>query len=162
MKKSLLKFIFLVVTFTLFISCSHSSSDEEIINPTPTPTANFINYSYLGVAYSNVPDVFDGTKKEVRGSQGINLQYKKLSLWMPLNPTVGTHPIVYDPTNTNSYELHFVSQSEGLYLDVTSGTITITSVTTTTIEGTFNCTGLDGSSNSVAISNGSFKCKRSE
>lgn len=104
-----------------------------------------------------MPDVFDGTKKELRGIQGINLQYKKLSLWIPLNPTVGTHFIVYDPTNTNSYELHFVSQAEGLYLDGTSGAITITS---NSIEGTFSCSGHEGHGNTVNISNGSFKCKR--
>jgi hypothetical protein len=160
MKKNFLKLTVIIISVIITTSCSHSSSDDSAV--TPTPTSNFLNYTYLGTNYSNIPSVIDGTKKEVRGSQGINLQYKKLSLWMPLNPTVGTHSLVLDPTNTNSYELHFVSQSEGLYLDVTSGSITITSVTATSIEGTFSGTGLDGNNNSIAITNGSFKCNRSE
>lgn len=161
MKKLFLK-LTLLATVIILTSCSHSSSDEIVATPTPTPITNFINYSYAGATYSNVPEVYDGTKKEVRGSQGTNAQYKKISLWMPLNPTVGSHNVTIDPTNPNAYELHFVSQATGLYLDCSSGAIIITSVTTTSIEGTFSCSGLDSSGATFAISSGSFKCNRNE
>lgn len=162
MKKSFIKFTLILLTINLTLSCSSgSSSDDNNINP--TPTANFIKFTYNSVNYSlGIPETYDGDKKEIRGGQGINQEYKKISLWMPLNVSTGVHNVTIDPTNPNSYEIHFVSQAEALYLDGVSGTINITSITDTTIKGTFQCTGLNESDETIVISNGTFQADRNQ
>jgi hypothetical protein len=161
MKKYFLKFSVIVLAINLTLSCSSSSSSDG--NNTPPVTENFIKFTYNSVNYSlGIPETYNGDKKEIRGGQGINQAYKKISLWMPLNSTTGAHAVTQDPLNANSYEIHFVSQAEGLYLDGISGTINITSITDTVIKGTFECTGLNASDETIAITNGTFQADRNQ
>lgn len=160
MKKSFLRIFIFFIAIQSGVSCSSSSDDSSSNN---NPTANFIKFRYNNTDYNfPTPDTFDDTKKEVRGDQGINLQYKKISLWLPTDVTTGVHNVTVDPLNDNSYEIHFVSQSEGLYLDGSTGTINITSITSTLITGTFECTGTDANDDPITISSGSFQANRYE
>jgi hypothetical protein len=131
------------------------------ISFTTLDVATFLKFKYKNIQYSFSAETYDNQKKEIRGYQGINAQYKKMGIWMPLSPTVGIHNVTYDNSNPSSYEGHFVSQAEGLYLDGTTGTINITSVTSTKIEGTFQFSGIDSNGVAVTITEGTFKANRS-
>lgn len=122
-----------------------------------------ISYKYNNVAYNYAAGTYDSTKKEIKGEGGTTTQLKKISLFMPLSPTVGTHNITFSTTpNPNSYEGHFESQAEGLILNGTTGTINITSITNTRIIGTFSFTGLDSTGATVSITDGVFSAKRNQ
>ncbi len=165
MKKQIFKLAFLLFAMVTLNACSSDGSgSDDNTDPDPDPTAEkFITFKYNNTVYTlDNPSTFIDTKREVRGNQGINAQYKKLSLWMPTNVTLGAHPVTYDPTNDNSYEIHFVSQAEGLYFDANSGTINITVITDTTIEGTFQGTETDEEGNTITISEGSFRAYRND
>lgn len=164
MKKQILKLTFILFTAILISSCSSDSSSDDNTNPDPNPeVANFIKFKYNNVVYTiPTPDTFTDTKREIRGSQGINAEYKKISLFIPNNVTLGAHTVTYDPLNPVSYEIHFVSQAEGLYFDATVGGINITSITDTTIEGVFQGTQTDTDGNTITITEGSFKANRYE
>lgn len=133
---------------------------NQISFTTTQAVTNFIKFKYNNVQYSYNPETYDDIKKEIRGAGGINAQYKKMGLWMPLVPTLGVHNVTFDNTNPNSYEGHFVSQAEALYLDGISGTINITVLTATKIEGTFQFSGLNAIDETVNITEGSFTANR--
>ena len=135
---------------------------NQISFTTTQAVTNFIKFKYNNVQYSYNPETYDDIKQEIRGGGGINAQYKKIGIWMPLVPTLGVHDVTFDNANPNSYEGHFVSQAEALYLDGTSGTINITSLTATKIEGTFQFSGLNAADETVNITEGLFVANRNQ
>lgn len=173
-----MKTVKIILTAVFFLSlaltsCSKSDSKEttnqtittptETVNPPettpPAPDTYFIKFKYNNVQYSFIPSPYTFSKKEIKGSDGINLQYKGITLSMPLSPAVGNHNVTYDDSNPDSYGGGFVSQAEALYLDGTSGTINITAITSTTIEGTFQFSGKDAAGTTITITDGSFKSR---
>ncbi len=143
-----------------YVTNSVGTSYGNQISFTTLDVATFIKFKYKNVQYSFSAETYDNQKKEIRGYQGSNAQYKKMGIWMPISPTLGVHKVTYDNSNPNSYEGHFVSQAEGLYLDGTSGTINITAITSTKIEGTFQFSGNDPNGVAVTITEGYFKANR--
>ncbi len=150
MKKVILLAI-LFVTAVSFTSCSKSSSAEDT---TPT-TDNFIKFKFKNVQYVYEPETVTSLSKLI---QGFDLS-RRITIWLPLNYTVGTHQIVYAPSNLTTYEAKYSENSPALDFDGTSGTITITAVTSTTIEGTFSFSGTQGGVN-YQITEGSFKAPK--
>jgi len=127
------------------------------------PTTN-ISFKYNNVQYSFIAETWDNDKKDIHGWDGINMDYKVIDLYMPLNPTLGAHPITHfgttpDPT---TYEGHFHFTADFLSFDGDSGTITITTLNSTTIAGTFEFFGVDADGNPVAVTNGTFTSTRNQ
>lgn len=96
------------------------------------------------------------------GQQDINNVTTRLSLWMPVTPTVGSHAITDDtPTDTNLGTLHNASFYVGddTY-DGVSGTLVITELTSDIVKGTFSFVAEDFNGATVTASNGSFRANR--
>lgn len=152
--KILKKVIFLAVAvFALALSSSCSSNDSDE-NQTET---DYIKFKYKGTAYT-----FDsgyqssGGSIQVVGMEGLDNTYKQIVLWLPSNPTVGSHTVVNDiSTIGETYQATFAFQGVSNSFNATSGTIKITANNSERIEGTFSFSGtLDGQT--VEVTDGKF------
>ncbi|WP_317245662.1 DUF6252 family protein [Flavobacterium amniphilum] len=122
-------------------------------------------YSYLkfkvgGQSYNYEPQTLTSSKTLVDGYTGNGNTLKRISLWMPNEVTTGTYSITDTPSNLDTYNASYSSEGESIYIDGTSGTITITSVTEDYVKGTFSFSG-DNGGTTVNITNGEFKADRS-
>ncbi|WP_125718246.1 DUF6252 family protein [Flavobacterium ustbae] len=131
--KKILFFAIAVFALVLSSSCSSNDSEESL------PQNDFVKFKYEGKNYSFEPAILISNSMNIMVSEGIDDTYKKLSLWLPLNAEVGSHPVVYDLSNlTTTYRITFSFMPEFNNVDVKSGTINITVNNDKKIEGTFN------------------------
>ncbi|WP_300567919.1 hypothetical protein [Flavobacterium sp.] len=146
MKKLLLLSVsILMVTLT---ACSGSDSNDD------TPTT-FIKFKVDGVAYNYEVETLTSLKKLITGRVGEGASYREVSLWMPVEPTVGAHTIVDDPSSADdTYTAIYAPNFDNRY-DATSGTVTITSIDDNYIKGTFSYT-VDTGGTPIVISEGEF------
>ncbi|MCC9072549.1 hypothetical protein LNQ49_13265 [Flavobacterium sp. F-65] len=150
-------FAFAIFALATFSSCSNndSSSEDEI-----EVEENFIKFKYKGNSYSFNPELSTSDAMNLMGYQGIDDTYKSVSLWMPLNASAGSHPIVYDLKKLNTtYQVEFKLLPEIGIAKVTSGTITITVIDSKKIQGTFNFSGTNGET-AFTVTDGSFSFYR--
>ncbi|MCV9931928.1 hypothetical protein OIU80_06505 [Flavobacterium sp. LS1R47] len=155
--KKITFFAFAIFALTMSFSCSNNdSSDEDEIET----TENFIKFKYKGASYSFDPGLVTSDAMNLMGFQGIDDTYKSVSLWMPLNATAGSHPIVYDLQSLNTtYQVEFKFLPEIGNAKVTSGTITITAIDSKKIQGTFNFSGTNEGT-AFTVTDGSFNFYR--
>lgn len=151
--KILKKVMFLalaVFALALSSSCSSNDSDE---NQTET---DYIKFKYKGTAYTFDSGYQSSLTLDVIGSEGIDNTYKQIALTMPLDASVGSHPVVFDLSNmTTTYQASFTFMGTGNTFNATSGTIKITANNSKRIEGTFSFSGtLDGQT--VEVTDGKF------
>lgn len=151
--KNLKKVMFLVVAIFALALSSCSSDDSSDENQTET---DYIKFKYKGTAYAFDSGYQSSMTLDVIGSEGIDDSYKQIALHMPLDPSVGSHTVVYDLSNlTTTYQASFTFMGIDNTFNATSGTIKITTNNSERIEGTFNFSGtLDGQK--VEITDGSF------
>lgn len=96
------------------------------------------------------------------GYKETNAITTRLSLWMPVTPTVGSHTITDDtPTDANIATLHNAAFYVGddTY-EAISGTLVVTELTTDIVKGTFSFVAEDINGVTVTVSNGSFRANR--
>lgn len=156
MKK--LSYLFLVLFSLSFIACSsddNSSGDggEDSL---------YIKYTVNGVNYDFEPATITSLQKLIMGEQEINSVYNRISLWMPVTPTVGSHSITDEtPNDTNLETLHNAELWVGdATYTATSGTLVITELNDDYVKGTFTFTGEDENGATVSVTNGSFRAYR--
>ncbi len=155
--KKITFFAFTILALTMSFSCSNndSSDEDEIVT-----TENFIKFKYKGATYSFDLGLGTSDAMNLMGSQGIDDTYKSVSLWMPLNATKGSHPIVRDLQNLNTtYQASFYFMPEIVNADATSGTLTITAIDSEKIQGTFSFSGTNKGTE-FAVTEGSFSFYR--
>lgn len=124
-----------------------------------TPNEDFyINFTVADEDFSFEAYTIDSLKRLISGDNENPSDFKGISLWMPLDVVEGTYDIV-DATGSDveAYTAEYDSASGNLYLDATAGSITITTITSNYIEGTFNFSGEDESGNEIVITGGEFK-----
>lgn len=156
MKKAGPLFCFLAFCFLLFNSCEKTPG-HLTVDPVPTPSSDYyITLKVAGVSKSSnlsVATVYAGTNTlqiigQLAGPEGINLMVDSVK--------VGTFDVVI-----NNAILSY--NTTAAYADTflgTSGTITITALTSDTITGTFQFTGTNFTTNATkSISNGAFNLK---
>ncbi|MDP5198253.1 DUF6252 family protein [Flavobacterium sp. DG2-3] len=147
---------FAIAIFALALSSSCSSNDSE----ENTPQSDFVKFKYEGKNYSFEPDILISSSMNIMVSEGIDDNYKKLSLWLPLNAEVGSHPVVYDLSNlTTTYRINFSFMPELNNVDIKSGTINITVNNDKKIEGTFNFSHTKNEKN-YEVTDGSFSISK--
>lgn len=156
--KILKKVMFLAIAvFALALSSSCSSNDSSDESQTET---DFIKFKYKGTSYTFDSGYQTSETLDISGSEGIDNTYKKISLWMPLDATVGSHPVVYDLSNLETtYQANFTFMPSINNFNATAGTIKITVNDSKKIEGTFNFSGTkDGQT--IEITEGSFSISK--
>jgi len=79
---------------------------------------------------------------------------------MPLKPTLGSHPIVFDLSHLETtYQARFTFMPDFNNTDGTTGTLNITVLTDKKIEGTFNFSGTKNNA-TFEVTEGSFSVER--
>lgn len=156
MKKLL--YVFAIISFASFTSCSNNSDDDPIngfyfrytINQVPTEFSESEITVEPGVL--NRTEI-DATKREV----GTGNIIERLTISVPQNYAVGTYPIS-GAGSSDSFAIWYASEITTGANNSTStgGTVVITSVDNGFIEGTFSTEGGHGMTN-VILTNGSFR-----
>lgn len=153
MKK--LSYLFLVLFSLSFIACS---SDDDSSGDGGEDSL-YIKYTVNGVNYDFEPATITSLQKLIMGEQEINSVYNRISLWMPVTPTVGSHAITDEtPNDTNLETLHNAELWVGdATYTATSGTLVVTEMDNEYLKGTFTFTGEDENGATVSVTNGSFR-----
>lgn len=148
---------FAIVVFTLTFSSSCSNNDSSDDNQT---TGEYIKFKYNGTFYTFDPSILSSENINIMGDEGINDTYKKISLWIPLNVTTGSHPIVFDLSHLETtYQVSFGFMPAFSNADASSGTMNVTAVNNEKIEGTFNFSGtVNGQA--FTVTEGTFRVLR--
>jgi len=147
-----LRFLLLIAFVFTTVSCSDSES------PTldGVPSGLFIKFRSGGTDYLiQNPTTFDLSNKKIDGLQGSGSDLVSITLYMPLDPTLGTHFMTDSPSDDDSYGAYFTLGNGTVDILSNAGIITITSITADQISGTFSFSGLNGSA-VVEVTNGSF------
>lgn len=148
----------LFVLFSLsFVACSSDdAASPDINNPDETL---FIKYTLNGQQYDFEPETLTSLQILVRGDGQVNGVYNSISLWMPTEPSVGSHPITDEfPTDSNIATLHNANVWVGdEIVDASSGTMVITEVGDEYVEGTFSFSGTNDNGTTANVTNGSFR-----
>lgn len=157
MKK--LSYLFLVLFSLSFIACS---SDDNSSGDGGGDNSLYIKYTVNGVNYEFEPATITSLQKLIMGEQEINSVYNRISLWMPVTPTVGSHAITDEtPNDTNLETLHNAELWVGdATYTATSGTLVVTEMDNEYLKGTFTFTGEDENGATVSVTNGSFRAYR--
>jgi hypothetical protein len=158
--KDLKKIMFFAITiFTLAMSTSCSSDDSKEDEKENAET-DFIKFKYKDKEYKYEASFSSSEAINISGFEGIDNTYKNITLWLPLNATVGTHNVVYDLSDlTTTYQANFTFMPAISNGSATSGTIKITKFDAEGIEGTFNFSGTKGDE-TFTITEGSFSIDR--
>ncbi len=151
MKKNVLFAFFKIAFLFLLVSCS--KSDDSNSNQPPVSTTEFIKLKCKGVGYNFTnPEILNSLTKSL---VAFTPNEKRISIFVPLNVAVGTYSITDTPSNVNSYGISLAINAINLDSSATSGTITINSVTSNNVKGTFSCT-IPGTPDAFVVTEGSF------
>ena len=145
---------FLLITAFVFTTVSCSNSESPSLDG-GVPQGLYIQFKSNGTQYTiSDPITLDISNKKIDGLQGSGSDLVSITLYMPLDPTIGTHFMTDSPSDDQTYGAYFV---KGNSVDIlaNAGIITITSITADYISGTFSFSGLNGSA-VVEVTNGSF------
>lgn len=149
------KIIGLLTVLTLILVGCSSDSEGSSNNNYET----YIKFKINGQSYNYEPETIVSLKTLVHGYTGNDNTLKRISLWMPNEIKKGTFTITDTPSDEDTYNASYTSEDESIYIDGTSGTITITSVSDDYIKGTFSFNG-SNEGTTVNITNGEFKADR--
>ncbi|WP_291119103.1 DUF6252 family protein [Flavobacterium sp. UBA6135] len=149
--KTKIKFFALPFLALLVLFAGCSSDDSKSADNL------FIKFTHNGVQYNFIdPYTSTSLSKNIRYFEGSDDSFVDISLWMPLVSQVGTFVVTDTPSDVESYNASF-SLGQDLNLDATSGSITITSVSSEYIQGTFTFSGTSFEGEEVVVTNGSFR-----
>ena len=152
--KKITAILIMLFVFTL----SSCSSDDPA--PSNQDTELYIRFSANGQQYSFEPETITSLQKVVAGYKFENNFLTRISLTMPVVPTVGVHETIVmdgsEPVGDVDTEYSaFFWIGDDIY-ESTSSTITITAIDSDYIKGTFSFTGVTSSGAIMMISNGTF------
>ena len=155
-KTYFMKKITAILLTLCFFTLSSCSSDD------PAPANNeaelYIRFAANGQQFSFEPETIGSIKKLIMGNKFENNVVSRISLWMPTNPTIGTHAFVDDTSDDISNIAYTADFWQGMDVyDATAGSITITSIDGEYIKGTFNFTGTNSNGATTTVSNGTFR-----
>ncbi|RYG10931.1 MAG: hypothetical protein EOO07_21385 [Chitinophagaceae bacterium] len=154
--KKLSSLLLLFLSLSL-VSCS--SDDSGGSNGGDQVGSLYIKFNLNGQDYSFEPETMTTLQMLVRGDKETNGVFTSISLWMPVEPTVGSHPITDAfPTDANINTLHNANVWVGEEIvDATTGTMVITEVTEHHVKGTFSFSGTNDNGTAATVTNGSFR-----
>lgn len=144
----------LLMAVFVFITVSCSETDSPTLDG--VPQGLYIQFKSNGTQYTiSDPITIELSNKKIDGLQGADASLVSITLYMPLNPTVGTHFMTDTPSDDDSYGGYFTLGNNSVDIISNAGILTITSITDDFITGTFSFSGMNGSA-VVEVTNGSF------
>jgi len=147
-----LRFLLMVAFVFTTLSCSETDSPSLDV----VPSGLYIKFKSNTIQYLiQNPITLDLSNKKIDGLQGAAASLVSITLYMPLNPTIGSHFMIDSPSDDSTYGAYFVL-GNSVNVIANAGIITITSITADYISGTFSFSGLNGTSAVVEVTNGSF------
>ena len=163
---SLLRFSLVVstVVFTLLAGCSKDSNNDGGTNPTPT-TSYFMKATADGSAFTASEATCIAVRNmglvAVSGSQVLG-STRQISITL-FSPEAGATYDLGSLGSFNTATLVLGTTANDVYsvtpLSGSSGTVTVTKLDATAIEGTFSFTAANPEGASKQVTNGSFRCK---
>ena len=148
-------FLGLFLLVVTAISCTKTTSVDD----SGQTGGTFIKFKQNNISYNlSNPIITELTNTKIDAFQGADANLVGITLYMPLDASVGTHFMTDSPSDDETYGAYYV-QGNSIDMLANAGIITITSITETTIAGTFSFSGLNGSA-TVEITNGSFIADR--
>ena len=154
MKKHFIKFTLLLLSI-ICISCS--KNDDTKVTPVTDP-ANIVAGEFINLKCNNVQYNFINPEILNSGAKTLNAfttNEKRISIFLPLTVTAGTYSIT-DSSNPNAYALSLAINLINLDAYATAGSITVTSVTSNNVKGTFNCSFPSSGGQNFIVTEGSF------
>jgi len=155
MNKSISFFVsrFMLMMVFVFTTLSCSNSESGFVDT--TPTGLYVQFRSGGSQYLiQNPTTLNLSNKKIDGLQGSGSDLVGITLYMPLDPTVGTHFMTDSPSDDSTYGAYFIL-GNSVDMIANAGILTITSITDQYITGTFSFSGLNGAG-VVEVTNGSF------
>lgn len=142
--------LFLIISLP-FYACN--SDDDSGVN---TEEVNYsMSFKVDAITYDDIlPETTVNTKTEIYGYQGMMDSFTSVTVYLPLNATEGTHPITSENT-AESYNANYTFAGGGINADATTGTITVTHITDTYLEGTFSFS-VQGTGGVIEVKDGYF------
>ncbi len=154
MKK--LSYLLLVLFSLSFVACS--SDDNSSGNGGNQDDELYIRFTVNGQTYDFEPSTLTSLSKHIMGVDDFNDVNTRISLWMPLNPTLGSHAITDDFPSEDNPDVYNAEVWLGDdIIEGTSGTLIITEIDEEYIKGTFNFSGTNEDGQTVTVTNGSFR-----
>lgn len=156
MKK--LSYLFLVLFSISFLGCS-SDDDSSGGND---DNSLYIRFTLNGEDYDFEPETLTSLRTLILGDEDVNNVYTRISLWMPAEPSTGTHTISDDfPSDANLSTLYSANVWIGEeVIDASSGILVITELGDEYVKGTFSFTGTNDEGTTATVTNGSFRAGR--
>ncbi|MCA6422830.1 MAG: hypothetical protein IM568_08450 [Flavobacterium sp.] len=157
MKK--LSFLFFVLLSIGIIGCS---SDDDSSGGGNQDNSVYIRFTLNGEEYDFDPETLTSLRTLILGDEEVNNVYTRISLWMPEEPSLGTHTISDDfPSDANLATLYSANVWIGEeVIDASSGVLVITELGDEYVKGTFSFTGTNDEGTTATVTNGSFRAGR--
>ncbi|SHJ52641.1 hypothetical protein [Flavobacterium haoranii] len=157
MKK--LTFLFLILFSISFSSCSSDNDSDSSNNGN---NQLYVRFTVSGINYDLNPTTISSLQRLIMAEQNTNNAYKRISLWMPINPVNGSHTITDDfPTDNNLETLYNADfWIDDMIYTATSGIFEVTEFDEEYIKGSFSFVGEDENGDTIEITNGTFRAYR--
>lgn len=157
MKK--LSFLFFALITISLMGCS---SDDDSSGGGNQDNTFYLRYTLNGVNYDFEPETLTSLRTLIFGSGTVNNDFSRISLWLPNEPTIGSHEItgefVSDENVDTLYSADVWIADE--VIDATSGTLVITELGDGYVKGTFSFTATNDEGTTATITNGTFRAIR--
>ena len=151
--KSIFKTTLYSLLFLFLAACSKSDDNASNNSNEPNSSAEFIKFKCNGTLYEfSEPEIINSLSKSILAFEP---NVKRITLFVPLNVSPGTYPIVNMPSNVNAYGVFINIIPIGLDGSSASGNMIITSVNGSNVKGTFTCT-ISSNGQNFEITEGSF------
>lgn len=157
MKKLKITTISILLLSLPFFTCCSSDDDGSTTQSGNT----FIRHTVDGETfdYNNIATAQSGNitvNGEIGSSGDANNSF--ISIWLPLELQTGTFDFSGDPFQDGDYKLNLESNPLNITDEwAVSGNVTIETVNTDVIAGTFTATIIDDDGNSITLENGEFE-----
>lgn len=146
-----------ILFFAIFINAC-SSDDAPAPVYIPQVEDPFLRFTASGFNYDyDNPETIRSMQTQILAYEGINDDFRRVSLWMPNDVSVGTHQIVIAPaSNLDAYTASYTVGDE--VLEAQSGTLTVTAIDNEFIYGTYSFSADDFThTTTIEVTQGSFK-----
>jgi hypothetical protein len=151
------KLVLLALVAGFALSCS---SDDNGSNGTSDDM--YVNFKLNGELVELIePATTSSLASVISASEGEGNTLKYIALWMPNEPTLGSHAITLaSPSDLDAYTANMEIGND-VFFDAESGTLTVTSIDAEYIEGTFSFTG-EHEGTTYTVTEGEFRAYKPE
>lgn len=148
------KFGLLAIVAVLTFSCSSSDSGGS--------DSTYIRFKVNGGAQINLvdPGTITSMMASISATEDLGADIRSIIFTVPVDVTVGAHDITdASPSELTAYSVNY--SLGDVFVNATSGSMSITNIGAEYMEGTFNFTGVDASTGETyTITEGAFRAHK--